>query len=105
MPPSVWWASGHQSLVDLDVGRGGAVLPAVQGLYDCRSTQGARSLTVKPQTQALLTEHMLTEKNDGVSEVALTNSTHVPGFTALLAAGSHTITLRTAENCHGLAYG
>lgn len=59
MPPSVWWASGHQSLVDLDVGRGGAVLPAVQGLYDCRSTQGARSLTVKPQTQALLTEHML----------------------------------------------
>ena len=39
----------------------------------------------------------LTEKNDGVSEVALTNSTHVSGFTALLAAGSHTITLWVIE--------
>lgn len=48
-----------QSSVDLKVSRGGAVLPASQGLNDSRATQRARSLPVEPQTQALLAEHVL----------------------------------------------
>ncbi|KAK6313502.1 hypothetical protein J4Q44_G00168490 [Coregonus suidteri] len=44
---SVLEAYGCQSqLLDLEVGRGGAVLPAVQVLYDGRAAEWARSLTV-----------------------------------------------------------
>lgn len=46
-------------LVDLEVSRGGAILPASQGVNDCRAAQWTRSLPVKPQTQALLAEHVL----------------------------------------------
>lgn len=48
-----------RSSVDLKVSRGGAVLPASQGLNDSRATQRTCSLPVEPQAQALLAEHVL----------------------------------------------
>lgn len=41
------------------MGRGGAILPAAQGLHADRAAQGTRLLPVEPQAQALLTEHVL----------------------------------------------
>lgn len=41
------------------MGRGGAVLPAAQGLHGDRAAQRTRLLPVEPQAQALLTEHVL----------------------------------------------
>lgn len=48
-----------ESSVDLEVSRGGAVLPASKGLNDSRATQRARSLPFEPQAQTLLAEHVL----------------------------------------------
>lgn len=85
--------------------RGGAVLPASQGLDDSRATQRTRSLPVEPQTQAVLTEHMLAEKGYGFSEISLTDSTDVSSLTALLTSSPHSVTLGAAEHDKGLAYG
>lgn len=49
-------------LVDLEVSRGGAILPASQALNDSGAAEWTRSLSVEPQTQALLAEHVL-QKN------------------------------------------
>lgn len=94
-----------QSLVDLEVSGGGAVLPASQGLDDSRATQRTGSFPVEPQTQALLAEHMLTEEGYGVSEISLTNSADIARLAALLTACPHSITLGAAEHDQGPAYG
>lgn len=52
-------SSCRHSSIYLEVSRGGAVLPAAQGLDDGGATQRTRSLPVEPQAQALLAEHML----------------------------------------------
>lgn len=41
------------------MGRGGPVLPAPQVLGDGGAAQWTRPLPVKPQTQTVLTEHVL----------------------------------------------
>ena len=56
---SSWVLIWNVSLVDLEVSRGGAVLPAAQRLDDSGATQGTRPLPIEPQTQAVLAEHVL----------------------------------------------
>lgn len=48
---------------------------------------------------------MLTVKDKGFLEVTLTNGTHVPRLTTLLAASPQTITLGAAEDGQSLAEG
>lgn len=109
----------RRSSVHLEVGRRAAVLPAAQALDDGGAAERTGSLPVEPGTQALLTEHVLqgntgavgifsreagaerggfrgylTQQGDGLSELSLTDGTHVPGLAALLAAGPHSVALR-----------
>lgn len=92
-------------LVDLEMCRRGAIFPAAQSFYDRRATQGTRPLAVEPQTQALLTEDVLTHQSHRLSELGLANGAHVPGLGALLVAGPHAVTLGAAEDPHGLPDG
>lgn len=57
----------EDSSVNLEVGRGGPVLPAPQALGDGGAAQRTRPLPVEPQTQTLLTEHVLEGDKDQVS--------------------------------------
>lgn len=47
------------SSINLEMGRGGPVFPAPQALGDGGAAQWTRPLPVKPQTQTVLTEHVL----------------------------------------------
>lgn len=64
-PPSspwcAWEPQGHslQNLVHLEVCRSGPVLPAAQGIHGNRAAEWAGALTVQPEAEALLTEHVL----------------------------------------------
>lgn len=51
--------AGAPVLVHLEVGRGGPVLPAAQGVHGNGAAERAGALAIQPEAQALLTEHVL----------------------------------------------
>lgn len=93
-------------LVDLEVGGGGSILPAAQALDDGGAAQRTRPLTVEPDAQAVLTEHMLADENQGIPEVLVADGAEVPRLTTLLGAGPdpHAL-LSAAEDDQRLAKG
>lgn len=53
------------ALVHLEVCRSGPVLPAAQGIHGNRAAEWAGALTVQPEAEALLTEHVLRGQQSG----------------------------------------
>lgn len=97
-------APGPQSsaLVHLEVCRSGPVLPAAQGIHGNRAAERAGALTVQPEAEALLTEHVLAHEDQRLPELSLADGTDVTSFCALLPRGPDSIILRGAEKLQGL---